>query len=547
VGRFALTQPDDVRARQASLDGLPRRASTEPGKPADYLLELHNVTKSFSGRQVLRGIDMRIPRGVVHGLVGNNGAGKSTLVKIITGTYSASSSSSISINGRLVASGFDEHTAQSLGVRVVHQEAPLIDSFTVAEMVAVLHGYPTRLGAVRWRQLKRETQQLLDNFHIRVEPTTRAAFLSAAERALVTLGIALVDTGGDEGAASLVILDEATASVPSEEAKQFLNAVRGVAESGRAVLMVSHRLHEIADYCDSVTVLNDGLVVYDGPMSGMSVRELGERMAAPAPEELTASAQSVTKSLPESWGFESSGPAPAAAPVLSVSDLQGSQVRGVTFSIGPGEIVGMSGLFGSGVSEIARLVSGIDAATHGAIELDGAHALTTRGRPHEALQAGVAYLSSDRAHEGGISTLSMQENVILPTVSRYWGKIANERKRVAEALSLFDIRPRRPELPFGVLSGGNQQKSLLAKILLTHPRLVVLDDPTVGVDPQSREIIFAVLREFVSSGRGALVASSEPDQLAKICDRVLVIDRGRIVREFVGAQITATDIALASS
>jgi ribose transport system ATP-binding protein len=416
-------------------------------------------------------------------------------------------------------------------------------------MVAILQGYPTRFGAIRWRQLRRKTQSLLDRFDIKVDPEARAAFLSAAERALVTLAIALGDTG-EAAIAPMVVLDEATASVPAEDAKLYLDAVRAAAQQGGGVLMVSHRLQEIIDYCDSVTVLSDGRVVYDGTISGLSVRELSEYMARDVGGERASRARFATRSLPASWGFEQSDSGAADAqspPVLRVVDLRGPMVRGVSLTVRSGEIVGLSGLFGSGVSEVGRLIAGIETTTDGIIQLDGNEPLVLRGRVHKALNSGIAYLSSDRAHEGGIATLSMQENALLPTVSRYWGKKVVERMRIAEAISLLDVRPRDPLAPFGLLSGGNQQKILVAKILLTCPRLVVLDDPTVGVDPHSREIIFAVLREVVESGRGALISSSEPDQLARICDRVLIIDRGRITRELAGNQVTATNIMLASA
>jgi ribose transport system ATP-binding protein len=205
----------------------------------------------------------------------------------------------------------------------------------------------------------------------------------------------------------------------------------------------------------------------------------------------------------------------------------------------------MGGLFGSGASEVARIVAGVVPATRGSVQLHGDSALLDlRGRPYSALESGVAYLSSDRAHEGGIPTLSLQENTFLPTVRKYWGKRALERRRMTEALDLLTVRPPIPELSFGLLSGGNQQKVLLAKLLLTSPRLLVLDDPTVGVDPQSREAIFAVIQEVVRTGRGALVVSSEPDQLARICDRILIIANGTIVDELVGEEVENAEVAI---
>lgn len=519
-----------------------------PGDSGANLLELRNVNKVFGDRPVLKSIGMHLAQGSIHGLVGNNGAGKSTLVKIVTGTYSAASGSHVSINGRVAEQGFNEHTAREYGVRVVHQEAPLIDSFTVSEMVAVLSGYPTRLGFVNWRELKRTTRRLLARFDIKVEPDARAAYLSAAERALVTLAIALADIK-EGGLPPLVILDEATASVPTEDARTYLEAVRAIAASGGAVLMISHRLNEVVEYCDAVTVLNDGTVIHEGTTEGLSAQRISELMANVADEKPDGIPRLASRSLPGSWGFgafKSAQQSHSRTDLLKVSDLCGPLVKGVTFSIKAGEVVGLSGLFGSGVSQVARLIAGVETATRGTVELNGRHAFAP-GSVHQALRAGIVYLSDNKAREGGISSLSLRENLVLPTVNRYWGKGSQERARVAEAFSLLEIRPPVPELPFGLLSGGNQQKVLLAKLLLTCPRLIVLDDPTVGVDPQSREILFSVLREFVQDRRAALVTSSEPDQLARVCDRVLIIGDGRVVRELRGPEVSAAEIALASA
>ena len=514
-----------------------------------YLLDLREVSKSFGGREVLRRVSARLAAGGIHGIVGNNGAGKSTLIKLITGTYSASPGSHIEINGRVAQAGYNERTARDFGVRVVHQEAPLIDSFTVSEMVAVLVGYPTSYGLVNWRKLRRFTKRVLERFDIKVSPDARAAFLSAAERALVSLAIALADLD-EEGRPPLLILDEATASVPAEEARTYLDAVRLVAAKGGLVLMITHRLPEIIAYCDSATVLSDGAVVYQGTTTGMTVQKLGELMAQTSSTRREGDVKVLSRALPDSWGFDSVDtrePAVAAAPALvKVSDLHGPLVKGVSFSIAPGEVVGLSGLFGGGVSQVARLVGGVEAITHGNVEIDGRRAFGP-GRVDQALRSGIVYLSANRAREGGVTTLSLQENLMLPTVGLYWGKRARERARVEEAISLLEIRPREPDLPFGLLSGGNQQKVLLAKLLLTCPRLIILDDPTVGVDPQSREVIFTVLRQVVQGGRAALVTSSEPDQLARECDRVLIISDGRVTGELVGPSISAAAIALASA
>lgn len=514
----------------------------------EQVLRVGQASMSFSRRRVLNAVDLVVGSGSVHGLVGNNGAGKSTLVKIISGIYTPEAGSRIEIKGAQVPQPFDAHIAHALGLRVVHQEAPLLDTFTVAEMVGIFHGYPTKFGRIRWGALHRETEYLLERFSIPIKPDARTALLSAGERALVALAVALADVE-DTAFSPMLILDEATASVPAREAVPYLDTVRRVASLGGGILMVSHRLQEIVDYCDQITILSDGNVVYRGPTADVTPRILTEYMNG-SEDSAGRSIQAAPAKLPATWGFGGavSPQAENPVPLLKADDIWGEVARGISFSVAPGEIVGMGGLFGSGASEVARIVAGVVPATRGSVQLEGDSApLDLRGRPYAALESGVAYLSSDRAHEGGIPTLSLQENTFLPTVREYWAKRALERRRMTEALDLLTVRPPIPGLSFGLLSGGNQQKVLLAKLLLTSPRLLVLDDPTVGVDSQSREAIFAVIQEVVRTGRGALVVSSEPDQLARICDRILVIANGTIVNELVGEEVENAEVAIAGA
>jgi ribose transport system ATP-binding protein len=231
---------------------------------------------------------------------------------------------------------------------------------------------------------------------------------------------------------------------------------------------------------------------------------------------------------------------------MTVNGLTGRVLTDVSMTVEHGEIVGVTGLLGSGASELARLIGGVEPAAAGSLTVEG-RSVSLAGSTREALRGRIAYLPADRRAEGGIHALSVAENIMMPEYGSYWGKRSQERAAIGRYIRLFDIRPADPAQSFGVLSGGNQQKVLLSKWLLTNPLLLVLDDPTVGLDPETRRIIFGVLRDMAMDGTGVLMVSSEPDQLALVCDRVLVVQRGRIAAEFSGSQLTAENVALASA
>jgi ribose transport system ATP-binding protein len=501
------------------------------------------LTKSFAGVRVLDGVDITLEKGEVHALLGANGSGKSTLVKILTGVYQPDSGT-IRVGDRVLPAIASPHDAAGLGIAVVHQEAPLIDTMTVAECIALFRGYPTDgIGRIRWRSLHDEAAELLRRFRLNISPHALAGKLSPAERALVALIIALdrVKSGVE-----LLILDEVTASLPESQAATFLERAGEIARNGTAILMVTHRLAELHGLAQKVTVLRDGRVVHAGPAGALDDDALVARMVGmkeKSPARAPSGAGGVVRRL---WRSVSASPADGTAgagdALLSVEDLRGDALDGVSFAVRPGEIVGVAGLADSGIAELPAILGGMRPRRGGTIRVGG-QTLPARAEPGDAIAAGLAVLPADRLRNGGIGTLSVADNVVLPQFGRFWHRAGSEAAVLREVIAGFDVRPPSARVLFGKLSGGNQQKALLGKWLLTRPLVLVLDDPTSGVDPGAREKIFDVLRDGADEGLGILFFSTEPEQLAAICGRVLVLKDGRIATELSGAALTRESVS----
>lgn len=515
---------------------------------------LDGITKRFGTFTALDRVSVEVSDGEVHALLGANGSGKSTLVRTVTGVYHPDAGR-IVVSGRDVTSGWNPASASAVGVRVVHQEAPLADQLPIAESVALFTGYPRGLaGRVQWRQLHAETQGMLDELGIGRRSRDLAGTLTAAERAMVAVELAL--RGAGDGL-RLLVLDEATAALPDSEAEPFLRHVRRIADRGHPVLMVTHRLAEL-DIADRVTVLDAGQVAISGP-SGQASREgvlAVMRGAPPRPGTATEPEASSALAAASAHGAVTPvrGPGPVAADpatppplerrnghALRVRGLEGKEVRGLDLDVAAGEIVGVAGVRGSGLEELPRLLTGAERRLRGSIEVAG-KPLPMRLTPRLAIQHGVVFLSADRLHEGGVASLPVSENVILPEISRFWHRRSAERRAVADVVRYLDIRPADPGVLFGRLSGGNQQKAILGRLLRLRPGVLVLADPTNGVDPAAREVIFAALRDARGDGVAVLMTSTEPEQMAGLCDRVLVLSDGRVAEEVKGADLTVENL-----
>jgi ABC-type sugar transport system ATPase subunit len=501
---------------------------------ADSRLSVRNFSVSFGGNRALDSLDLDVFPGSVVALLGANGSGKSTAVKALTGINPIDGGGSIRLNGsQLDVNALTPGVARSRGIRVVHQEAPLVPDLTVEETIALHVGFPTKSGLIRQRKLHRQSARLLAEFGIDIDLKRLCKTLSPSERSLVSLAVALGDIRVDE---AVLILDEATASLSTTEAERFLLKVGELSDRGLAVLMVTHRLPEVRAHCDRTVVLRDGAVVESFTRSTFDEGEVVKAMVGPNVGRLAGELRSAASG-------------PAQAPGLKENRLVGRELRGpgidgISFEAEQGEILGITGRAGGGASGLLRLVGGIEARESGTLTLGDVSVGARSAR--EAIGAGIFYLSADRLTEGGVPAMTVGENLVLPKVERYgWGQ-SKARKDISSMMALLDVRPSDPFATFGGLSGGNQQKVLLARWLLLGPRVLLLDDPTAGVDPHTREVIFANLRELAARGTTVLLRSTEPEQLARLCKRVLVIRDGLVVRELNDDRVTIEEISLAT-
>jgi ABC-type sugar transport system ATPase subunit len=325
-------------------------------------------------------------------------------------------------------------------------------------------------------------------------------------------------------------LDEATASLSQEDADRFLLLVKRAADAGAGVLMVTHRLDEVRRYCNRVVVLRSGNVVFEGSPDTEPMELVRRMIGTNASERTIAKERDRTK---------------ISASRLAAEDLAGPSLSGASFSIDPGEILGVVGRPGGGADALLRIVAGVDPASSGHIALDGQRRAPFRS-PHAAIKKNVMYVSPDRASEGGAASLSVAQNMRLPAASHYWFRRRKASTDVAKAIAQLNVQPPDPTAPFGSLSGGNQQKVLLGRWLLLHPTLLALDDPTNGVDPETRETIFRVLTALADEGVAIMFHSTEPEQIARLCHRALVLREGRIADELMGSRLTEEEISVAS-
>jgi ABC-type sugar transport system ATPase subunit len=491
------------------------------------VLAVTDIRKTFPGTVALDDVSLQVGAGEVHALLGANGSGKSTLVKVLTGVYQPDAGS-IEIGDRRVSSFGSPSEAGALGIAALHQDAPLVDTLTVTECIALFRGYPTRGGRVQWRALRRETAELLARYDLAVDPGTLAGLLSPAERALV--GLAIVLDRVREGL-RLLILDEVTASLPQDQAESFLARVDTLASEGTPVLMVTHRLEEVGAHAQRVTVLRDGQVVHSGLARDADEKTLVDHIVGArrdtGPSSIAAVPVGEDRKGAPFWGRRHP---PANGAALEVDGLRGTLVTGAGFELQAGEIIGVGGRAEGGIAELPLLLSGAMSRSGGTIAVDG-RPLPRWATPGDFIRAGLALLPGDRLRNGGIASLSVQENVLLPDARRYWHRRARQTAVLQELIARFDVRPPSADVLFGSLSGGNQQKVLLGKWLLLGPSVMILDDPTSGVDPGARETMFEVLRSAASAGLAVLLFSTELEQLVEMCSRILVLRDGVIERE----------------
>jgi ribose transport system ATP-binding protein len=499
---------------------------------AEAIVELNGLSKRFGANWALDKVDLRINAGEIHGLLGQNGSGKSTLIKVLAG-YHAPDAGELKLDGRVVSLPLSARQLQEHRIRFVHQDLALIPSLTVLEnFLSGQFGLRRGLAPLRWRRESASAREVFESYGLGLDPNVLVRDISRLARAQLAIARAVRDLSigeGDEdgGPRGLLVLDEPTAFLPRDEADNLFRLMRTVADRGAGVLFVSHDLEESLDITDRVTVIRDGKLVGTVTTADTTTDELIRMIIGHALAPRAARSEAA---------------APQGDSEVQVSHLSGSLVRDVSFEIRHGEVLGVTGLIGSGFEQIPYLLFGARSASEGQLGIGTEQLNLARMTPRRAIDAGLALIPNDRAVEGSAPSLTIGENVALATIDRVarWGHIS-ETKLVEYAASLteeLDVRPADPRLPYAALSGGNQQKVLLAKWLATDPRILLISEPTQGVDVGAREQIFRLIREVAAQGCRVLCASSDLDQLAQVCTRVLVFRRGRITDEVAGEALT---------
>jgi ABC-type sugar transport system ATPase subunit len=483
----------------------------------DIVLRVQGIGKTFPGTRALDGVSLDVRRGEIHALVGTNGSGKSTLIKILAGIYTADPGGEIVVNGTRFEPGeLTPRRAKAIGLHFVHQIPAIFPTMSVAENIAIGRGFLTgRGGRIRWTDQRARTKRILERFHIQGTPDMPAGLLGPADRTLVVIARALQDLDGEQG--GVLILDEPTASLPGPEVDRLLETLHKYAAQGQAIIYVTHRLDEVLRATQRVTALRDGRNAGTVETAGMDKSKIVSLMLGRTYDQERTQAVAVTSS----------------EPVLSIRGLVGGYVAGATLDVGRNEILGIAGLIGSGAADVLRLVFGTLPMASGDITLAG-KPFRPAG-PRAAIATGVAYVPPDRAYEAEFPAMSLRANLTAGSMSRYFQgqrlRHGIERSDAKALIERFLIRASSTEQPQSTLSGGNQQKVVLARCLRDEPSLLLLDEPTQGVDVHARAEIHKLLREAARGKTSIVVVSSDFEELASLCDRVVAMVRGRIVGE----------------
>lgn len=488
---------------------------------------VQGVTKQFGATVALDGVSLDLRAGEVHALLGANGSGKSTLIKVLAGVEQADSGTVALGQHRVPAAEMTPGVAKGFGLRFVHQQDSTFGPLSVAENLAAAGAYPRRwTGSVDWAKLRKDAQATLTRFGIDAHPDTQVQDLRPVTQRMIA--IARLLQGRDNNEVGTLVLDEPTAALAPPEVALLHRVLERYAASGNTILYVTHRLEELPGFADRATVLRSGRVAGLVEKDGVRHDELAKLIAG---TRLSRTGQ--TTRTPGGTRSEVR---------LRLTELRGGGLRHGSLDVRRGEIVGLAGLLGSGRSSLLEMIFGTRRPEQGIIEFDGAPMSWRGGRPHP----GVAYIPEDRARCGAFMTLSLRENIMAASTRRFWnhGRISQreEANAVRTLMREYGIKAGSEAVPFHTLSGGNQQKAILARWLLREPSVLLLDEPTQGVDIGARAAIHQMVKAHVGQGNLAIVASSDPVELAALCDRVIVLLQGRTVYEARPDELTSETI-----
>ena len=473
------------------------------------ILKLNKIEKAFPGVKALDGASVNVYPAKVMALLGENGAGKSTLMKVLTGIYQMDSGV-IEYQGQPVTFNDPRHSQLS-GISIIHQELNLLPELTIAENIFLGREKTNAFGGISWSKMYQEADALLQRLNVKHSSREKLGSLSLGEQQMVEIAKAL------SFKSQVIIMDEPTDALTDTETESLFNVIRELRQEGCGVVYISHRLKEIFEICDDITVLRDGKFIAETPVSDIDEESLIEMMVGRRLEEL----------YPRIDAGNGNGS-------LEVKSLNAEGVKDVSFSLNKGEILGVCGLMGAGRTELMKVIYGALKRTSGEVWLEGTK--VNANTPKQALDAGIAYISEDRKGDGLVLGLSVKENMSLCSLADLSNGLQirhqEESVRVDRFIQSFKVKTPSQGQIIGNLSGGNQQKVAIAKGLMTDPKVLILDEPTRGVDVGAKKEIYQLINQFKAKGMSIILVSSEMPEVLGMSDRILVMHEGRISGEF---------------
>lgn len=476
----------------------------------DNLLELTNIHKSFPGVKALSGASLTVKAGQVMALIGENGAGKSTLMKVLTGIYKKDAGDIIYLGKATNFNG--PKSSQEAGIGIIHQELNLIPELTIAENIFLGREFTNKFGCINWNKTYAQADKLLAELHLKYDSRRLISDLSIGEQQMVEIAKVLSFNS------KVIIMDEPTDALTDTETASLFEVIRKLKQQNCGVVYISHRLQEIFEICDAVTVLRDGQFIGEKKVSELTEDTLIEMMVG-------RKLQDQYPRIDIQRGKET----------LSVKNLIGNGVNDVSFSLHEGEILGISGLMGAGRTELMKMIYGANPAKLGTIVLNGKTIKTQT--PKDGLHHGIVYISEDRKKDGLILGMSVKDNMSLNALSYFVNpfkklRLIDEQQAVDDFVGLFNIKTPSTNQIIGFLSGGNQQKVAIAKGLMTRPSILILDEPTRGVDVGAKKEIYQLINQFKQQGLSVILVSSDMPEVLGMSDRILVIHEGKVTGDF---------------
>lgn len=492
------------------------------------LLDVKSVDKKFNGVYALKGLDFSLGEGEVHGLIGENGAGKSTFIKILGGVYKRDVGN-ILWNGKDLPEVIRPEESRKLGINIIFQDNVLIPAFTGMENICLGRPYPVKGGLIQWKEMEREAAAKAAELGIHLDLKRPVSMMSPAQKKCVEIVRAMMSD------CKLLILDEPTASLSDKETNLLFSIVRNLKAKGTSVLYVTHRLEEIMELTDRVTVLRNGTLVSTVDTAGTSRKELVRLMSGNEAASGVEDAET---------GKDAEGKIGKTA--LEVHGIRSKDgiVRGVDLNVKSGQITGMFGLCGSGRTEFLECIYGTRKLAGGEVTIDGK--TTVHPAPPESIRQGMAFICEDRRGKAMIPSFTVEENMMLSSIDRYtkggWFQKRAACKKAADMIKVLKIKCIGTSQPAKELSGGNQQKVIFAKALLTEPSIWLCDEPTQAVDVATRQEIHRLLREEAKKGKAVLYVSSDLTELLEIADEVAVMAYGKVRKTFENKDLKPTDV-----